>query len=382
MVVKDPKLGDIIVKESSSHPQSMASLKREFDVITLLQNRELDFGLLKGQSPDFSKPGAKITLKRKGTNDLSDVGHDITVGEYMEILANLACQIQNIHNKGIVHRDIKPGNIMVTQNKKGAKKFAGIVDFGMAVRTNRRQFEPGVAGGTEYFAHPSQWDENKNAHVGQDWYGFVKTALYLLRTNPKSMDAEEKQYPGGIEIDYASMVGPVGQAVTLADLGKPISTDYVEKLGELVRVSTSVKSSLDEIKEMGEKLAKSARSFLESGSRKHFPNHTNKTRIVGQKITKHDLLLIVDETNSLQSEMENVKERLEEVLDQFDGLMDLRVDLWTVRDYRDQESGDIGHETVRKVGYRLIGKTLTFAIEDIAADADQLDQAEAYEMAF
>ena len=118
----------------------MNSLEREFKAITELQSRGLDFGLVPNQSSDFSMNERSIRFYRKGTHDLSDVGHDLLIGEFFEILVNLAIQISEIHNNGYVHRDIKPGNIMISQKSSG-KAFAGIVDFGMTLKINRKQDE-------------------------------------------------------------------------------------------------------------------------------------------------------------------------------------------------------------------------------------------------
>ena len=60
----------------------------------------------------------------------------------------------------------------------------------------------------------------------------------------------------------------------------------------------------------------------------------------------------------------------------------LRVDLWAVRDYSRPEASSPSNDTVRKVAYRLTPRAMAFAIDEIAADAPQHDEAEAYEMAF
>ena len=114
---------DIISKSSSTHPLSIRSLEREFNALTDLKNRGVDFGLLPGQSNDFNVNEKSILFKRKGTHDLSDLGHDLTVAEFFSIVANLSQNIDEIHRNGYVHRDIKPGNIMVSQDAKGRKKI-------------------------------------------------------------------------------------------------------------------------------------------------------------------------------------------------------------------------------------------------------------------
>ena len=77
--------------------------------------------------------------------------------------------------------------------------------------------------------------------------------------------------------------------------------------------------------------------------------------------------------------MPNIKQVLSESMEQFKNAMDLRVDIWAVRDYA--RTNDLEHETVRKVGYRLVGESVFKAVELLRADATQHDHAEAYEQA-
>ncbi len=359
---------ELVQKKSSTNTQSMNSLRREFQAISELQGRGLDFGLLPNQSSDFSVKERSILFNRKGTHDLSDVGHDLNVGEYFEILANLALEISEIHKNGYVHRDIKPGNIMVSQKSKG-KKFAGIVDFGMTLKINRKQNEEGVAGGTHHFSHKSQFEISKRARPGQDWFGFSLTALYLLRGSVESMQAEIDSSSNGITVSYRNYAA-----------NTPIE-DFANHLQKMIQVSTSASCSLDKLEDCAINLTSSASSLTKKSFR-GIKNKSSSTTVTGSLISKHDVLLIIDETNSLSKNIETIKDTIYEVVQEFDGRMDLRIDLWTVRDYARKDAQYGVHETVRIVGYRLTARTLAHAIDEIAADATQHDEAEAYEMAF
>ena len=180
----------------------------QFDTRTT--NKRIDFGLVPNQKPDFGKNESSIFFfYRKGTHDLSDVGHDLRVGEYFEILCDLALEISKIHKNGYVHRDIKPGNVMINQMING-KKFAGIVDFGMALKMNRKQNEEGVVGGTQHFRHPSQLEANERARPGQDWFSYSITALYLLRGGVDSMQAEINRSINGVNLNFENLpAGPI-----------------------------------------------------------------------------------------------------------------------------------------------------------------------------
>ena len=360
----------------------MKSLEREFKVITELQNRGSDFGLLPGQSDNFEVAERSIKFKRKGTHDLSDLGHDLTIGEFIDIIANLATEIAEIHSNGHVHRDIKPGNIMVTQAKNGAKKYAGIVDFGLALKINRTQTDPGVAGGTRPFFHPSQMKAQERAHPGQDWFSVALTSLYFMRASVDSLEAEINASSTGILIDL-NQIANGGQETIHLDADSTPSKNYFRCLTDLIRRATSVSYNIEDIANSGKLLAAAAQVYVNSNAKsRKIINSAKPLPITGNKLAKHDILLIIDETNSLSSEIDRIKTTIEEVVQEFDGTMDLRVDLWTVRDYARKDANQKDHQTVRKVGYRLTARTMAYAIGEIAADATQHDEAEAYEMAF
>lgn len=376
---------EIIVKESGVNPQALNSLQREFSVIRDMESRGLDYGLLTKHDNILTDSNNTLRFTRKGTHDLSDVGHDLKIAEFAEIITNLVCEIDSIHKTGYVHRDIKPGNVMVTQNSKGAKTYAGIVDFGMALKINRRQDEEGVAGGTKPFCHRVQFEPLERAHPGLDWYSLALTSLYLMRSDVTSIEAELAANPDGIIVDLNGIFGNNNGTISTFN---PFSTgsnwlaDFCMLLPKLIQFATSSNCTLDGLSEIAAQLVKISREFLRRKDWRRIPNGGQNLPLYGSNLVRHDILLIVDETNSLASQMDKIKQTLDDVVAEFDGAMDLRVDLWAVRDYSRADTGAIAEDTVRKVAYRLTPRAMAFAIDEIAADAPQHDEAEAYEMAF
>src|SRR6202023_1963936 len=79
----------------------------------------------------------------------------------LEIATQVAAGLAAVHEQNLVHRDIKPGNIMV-RLKDGGSITAKIIDLGLAKAVNEPSFQtaistPGAFAGTPEFASPEQF---------------------------------------------------------------------------------------------------------------------------------------------------------------------------------------------------------------------------------
>lgn len=59
--------------------------------------------------------------------------HNLGIRERLALFAQVCSAVQHAHTKGIIHRDIKPGNVLVTMTD--GKPFARVIDFGIAKAT-------------------------------------------------------------------------------------------------------------------------------------------------------------------------------------------------------------------------------------------------------
>ncbi len=104
---------------------------------------------------------------------------------------NFICQaargLQHAHEKGMVHRDIKPGNMMLAP--KGDRATIKILDFGLAKVTREQKVDAaltsqGQALGTPDFIAPEQIVDAQSADIRADIYSLGGTLYYLLAGRP------------------------------------------------------------------------------------------------------------------------------------------------------------------------------------------------------
>jgi len=109
--------------------------------------------------------------------DLLDKYRQLPVGDGLQIIIDIARALEHAHSRNVVHRDIKPGNILLTSS--GLAKLA---DMGLAKRvdeashlTHARQ-----GFGTPYYMPYEQAMNAKNADARGDIYALGATLYHLI----------------------------------------------------------------------------------------------------------------------------------------------------------------------------------------------------------
>ena len=171
----------------------------EIRVMKSLEDKGIDVGLLdydEGENP-------KIVTRYFGSHKLGEAIKTASSRGKKNLITGLIEQVGKIHKAGWIHRDLKPDNIMVDiRPRDGNHRFDAIIDYGIAMKINRKQTEVHNAAGTKFFGHPSQKDTNFNASTGQDWFSLGRIVALILRgVSIESLNAEIEISQGGLDME-------------------------------------------------------------------------------------------------------------------------------------------------------------------------------------
>lgn len=105
---------------------------------------------------------------------LREVAPDLSLDEKTEAVEQAARAVQAAHASGVIHRDLKPGNIMIERRPDGGI-HAVVVDFGIArARSDPDDRLPALSSGTPAFMAPEQVISDEVDHRA-DVYGLGAT---------------------------------------------------------------------------------------------------------------------------------------------------------------------------------------------------------------
>ena len=121
-----------ILNESASlQPRIRQFLRNEYEIMTTLRMpgivQAIDFGEV-GNRPFLAMEIAEGQTLEEMLNRQKTLGESVAIN----LCKQLATTLNGIHERSIVHRDIKPGNIVITGDGR-----ALLIDFGAAINRNK-----------------------------------------------------------------------------------------------------------------------------------------------------------------------------------------------------------------------------------------------------
>lgn len=154
----------------SAEVDTRLALAQEFQVLASLRHPHiitvLDFGF-----DDSGNPYVVMDLLDKPENLLTS-GYGLPLNGRVGLLVQILQALTYMHRRGILHRDLKPGNIMVVQQQ------VRILDFGLAMLTGNPTNDPGLVGTPAYIA--PELFQGEPASQASDLYAVGVMAYELL----------------------------------------------------------------------------------------------------------------------------------------------------------------------------------------------------------
>ena len=139
----------------------------------------------------------------------------LKIEEVIDISLQIARGLDNAHKKGIVHRDIKSGNIIVTEDS-----VVKIVDFGLAKLAGRSKItKEGATPGTTAYMSPEQAEGQKVDHRSDIWS--LGVVMYEMITGLVPFQGEYEQ-----SVLY-SIINEAPKPVTGLRTGVPIELEKI-----------------------------------------------------------------------------------------------------------------------------------------------------------
>jgi hypothetical protein len=166
-----------LLRKSSGSPEQIQQLETEAAITASINHPHVVRVFTTGL--DHGRFYIAMELVEKGTLDsLIDLQGRVAEAQVLEVGVQIASGLRAAQHAGLIHRDVKPGNILFADSHT-----AKIVDFGLAIFAEDEAKVRGEVWGTPYYVAPEKLD-NKPEDFRSDIYSLGGTLFHALAGRP------------------------------------------------------------------------------------------------------------------------------------------------------------------------------------------------------
>ena len=238
-----------VIKPGMDTRQVIARFEAERQALALMDHpniaRVLDAGATESGRPYF----VMELVRGIPLSEFCDQNR-LTVGERLELFITVCHAVQHAHQKGIIHRDIKPNNVLVTLHD--GTPVAKVIDFGVAKATGQQLTEKTLFTsfaqmiGTPLYMSPEQAEmSGLDVDTRSDIYS-LGVMLYELLTGTTPFDQERMRTAGYDEVRrIIREEEPAKPSARISTLNRAATTVSANRKSDPSRLSQLFRGELD-----------------------------------------------------------------------------------------------------------------------------------------
>jgi serine/threonine protein kinase len=177
----------VLPKKMSENPEFVERFYKEGKAAARLSHNNIVQAIDVASTPDDYHYFVMEYVEGKTLYDIMQPppigdGHHFTEAEALDITLQMADALAHAHQRGLIHRDVKPKNILLTP-----QKVAKLTDLGLARATDDKEAaasEAGKAYGTPYYISPEQVRGDVDIDFRADIYSLGATMYHMVTGRP------------------------------------------------------------------------------------------------------------------------------------------------------------------------------------------------------
>ena len=180
-MLRRPTAVKLITGDAAS-PERIQRFEREVQLTSQLTHPNTVSIFDYGRTPDGVFYYAMEYLDGLTLEDLVRIDGPQPAGRVVHIMRQVASALAEAHGLGLVHRDIKPGNVILVRERGGAADVAKVVDFGLVKEVDEAAglTREGRISGTPHYLSPEAIMTPAAVTSQSDLYSLGCVGYYLL----------------------------------------------------------------------------------------------------------------------------------------------------------------------------------------------------------